>query len=126
MDDKKLRDALRSILDQAHNEGHLVIEEVNFVNKLVKKMDKEIERKTVDKLRLEGEIQQLRLTKRLIVDLIKDSISAHERATAREETTARIRSGKAARETAVIEEQIVDEEKPKKARRKRKKKEDKK
>ena len=89
-------------------------------------MDKEIERKTIDKLRLEGEIQQLRLTKRLIVDLIKDSISAHERATAREETTARIRSGKAARETAVIEEQIVDEEKPKKARRKRKKKEDKK
>ena len=125
MDDKQLRDALRSILDQAHNEGHLVIEEVNFINKLVKKMDKEIERKTVDKLRLEGEIQQLRLTKRLIVDLIKDSISAHERALAREETTARIRSGKAARETAVIEEQIVDDEKPKKARRKRKKKEEK-
>ena len=125
MDDKQLRDALRSILDQAHNEGHLVIEEVNFINKLVKKMDKEIERKTVDKLRLEGEIQQLRLTKRLIVDLIKDSISAHERAQAREETTARIRSGKAARETAVIEEQIVDDEKPKKARRKRKKKEEK-
>ena len=83
MDDKQLRDALRSVLDQAHKEGHLVVEEVNFVNRFIKKIDKEIERKTVDKLRLEGEIQQLRLTKRLIVDLIKDSVSAHERAKAK-------------------------------------------
>ena len=125
MDDKQLRDALRTILDQAHNEGHLVIEEVNFVNRFVKKIDKEIERKTIDKLRLEGELQQLRLTKRLIVDLIKDSVSAHERAQARDETIDRIRSGKAARETTVIEEQIVDEEKPKTAKRKRVSKKDK-
>jgi len=119
MDDKQLRDALRSVLDQAHNEGHLAAEEVNFVNRLVKKMDKEIERKTVDKLRLEGEIQQLRLTKRLIIDLIKDSVAAHERAQAREETMDRIRSGKAARETTVIEKQIVDEKPKPKAKRKR-------
>lgn len=122
MDDKQLRDALRSVLDQAHNEGHLVIEEVNFVNRFIKKIDKEVERKTVDKLRLEGEIQQLRLTKRLIVDLIKDSVAAHERAKAREETMDRIRSGKAARETSVIEEQLIDDKPKPKSKRKRAKK----
>ena len=125
MDDTQLREALRTILDQAHNEGHLVIEEVNFVNKFVKKIDKEIERKTIDRLRLEGEIQQLRLTKRLIVDLIKDSVAATERAKVREETMTKLRSGESAREKAIIEKQIVDEEKPEKAKRKRKKKEDK-
>lgn len=125
MDDIQLREALRNILDQAHNEGHLVIEEVNFVNKFVKKIDKEIERKTIDRLRLEGELQQLRLTKRLIVDLIKDSVAATERAKVREETMTKLRSGEGAREKAIIEEQIVDEEKPEKVKRKRKKKEDK-
>ena len=125
MDDTQLREALRNILDQAHNEGHLVIEEVNFVNRFVKKIDKEIERKTIDRLRLEGEIQQLRLTKRLIVDLIKDSVAATERAKVREETMTKLRSGESAREKAIIEKQIVDEEKPEKAKRKRKKKEDK-
>jgi len=125
MDDTQLREALRTILDQAHNEGHLVIEEVNFVNKFVKKIDKEIERKTIDRLRLEGELQQLRLTKRLIVDLIKDSVAATERAKVREETMTKLRSGESAREKAIIEKQIVDEEKPEKAKRKRKKKEDK-
>jgi len=125
MDDTQLREALRTILDQAHNEGHLVIEEVNFVNRFVKKIDKEIERKTIDRLRLEGEIQQLRLTKRLIVDLIKDSVAATERAKVREETMTKLRSGESAREKAIIEKQIVDEEKPEKAKRKRKKKEDK-
>lgn len=125
MDDTQLREALRTILDQAHNEGHLVIEEVNFVNRFVKKIDKEIERKTIDRLRLEGELQQLRLTKRLIVDLIKDSVAATERAKVREETMTKLRSGESAREKAIIEKQIVDEEKPEKAKRKRKKKEDK-
>jgi len=125
MDDKQLRDALRTILDQAHNEGHLVIEEVNFVNKFVKKIDKEVERKTIDRLRLEGELQQLRLTKRLIVDLIKDSVAATERAKVREENRAKLRSGESAREAAIIEEKIVDKEKPEKVKRKRKKKEDK-
>jgi len=125
MDDKQLRDALRTILDQAHNEGHLVIEEVNFVNKFVKKIDKEVERKTIDRLRLEGELQQLRLTKRLIVDLIKDSVAATERAKVREENRAKLRSGESAREAAIIEEKIVDEKKPKTVKRKRKKKEDK-
>jgi hypothetical protein len=125
MDDTQLREALRNILDQAHNEGHLVIEEVNFVNRFVKKIDKEIERKTIDRLRLEGEIQQLRLTKRLIVDLIKDSVAATERAKVREETMTKLRSGENAREKAVIEEKIVDEKKPETVKRKRKKKEDK-
>ena len=125
MDDTQLRDALRTILDQAHNEGHLVIEEVNFVNKFVKKIDKEVERKTIDRLRLEGELQQLRLTKRLIVDLIKDSVAATERAKVREENRAKLRSGESAREAAIIEEKIVDEKKPKTVKRKRKKKEDK-
>jgi len=126
MDDKQLRDALRTILDQAHNEGHLVIEEVNFVNRFVKKIDKEIERKTIDKLRLEGELQQLRLTKRLIVDLIKDSVAATERAKVREETMAKLRSGESAREAAIVEKKIVDKEESKPTKRKRtKKKEDK-
>jgi len=125
MEDAQIRDALRNVLDQAHNEGYLVIEEVNLINKFLKKLDKEIDRKTNDKLRLEGEIQQLRLTKRLIIDMVKDSVAAAERAKAREETVQRIRSGKAARETVVIEEQLVEEEEKPKARRQHTKKEEK-
>ena len=126
MEDAQIREALRNVLDKAHNEGYLVIEEVNLINKFLKKLDKEIDRKTTDKLRLEGEIQQLRLTKRLIIDMVKDSVAAAERAKAREETVDRIRSGKSARETVVIEEQIVEEEEKPKARRSHTKKEDKK
>jgi hypothetical protein len=125
MEDAQIREALRNVLDKAHNEGYLVIEEVNLINKFLKKLDKEIDRKTTDKLRLEGEIQQLRLTKRLIIDMVKDSVAAAERAKAREETVDRIRSGKSARETVVIEEQIVEEEEKPKARRTHKMKEDK-
>jgi hypothetical protein len=128
LEDRNLRDALRQVLHNASEEGYLTPEESKFTNKIFKKIDGEIERKTKTLHQLEGEIHQLRLTKRLIIDMIRDSVAAQERARARDETAERLRSGRAARETVVIEEPIVEEKAPKKARRKRttKKKEDKK
>ena len=109
LEDAAMRDALRKVLDRAVNEGHLISEEVGIVNNLFERFDKEITRKTKELTRLEGEIRQLKLTKRLVIDMIKDTIAASERATAREETFQRMKEGKAAREAIVIEE----EEKPK-------------
>ena len=124
LEDAALRDALRQVLDRAVNEGHLVQEEIGLVQNLFERLDKEIERKLNEKLRLEGELKQLKLTKRLVVDMIKDTISASERAQAREETFSRMKEGKAAREAIVIEKE--DEEKPEEkkptSRRKREKK----
>jgi len=125
LDDKVLRDTLRQVLDSASKAGYLTDAEAGFTNKLFKKIDSEIERKVTDKNRLEGQIHQLKLTKSLIINMVKDSVAAAERAKAREETAERIRSGKAAREVVVIEEQIVEEEEKPKARRTRTKKEDK-
>jgi hypothetical protein len=127
LDEKVLRDTLRQVLDNASKAGYLTESEAGFTERLFKKLDGEIDRKTRDKNRLEGEIHQLKLTKGIIINMIKDTVAAAERAKAREETADRIRSGRAARETTVIEEQIVDEKPKKTARRKRtKKKEDKK
>lgn len=128
LDDKVLRDTLRQVIDNASKAGYLGDAEAGFVKKLFKKLDSEIDRKITAKNRIEGEIHQLKLTKALVINLIKDSVSAAERAKARDETAARLRDGRAARETAIIEEQIV-EDAPPKAKRKRttkKKKEDKK
>jgi hypothetical protein len=124
LEDKNLRDALRQVLDNASKEGFLTPEEAGFTNTIFKKLDSEIVRKTKTLHQLQGEIQQLKLTKRLIIDMIKDSIAAKQRAKAREETMDRLRSGKAARETTVVEEEveIVEEKAPSSAKRKRTKK----
>lgn len=124
LEDAAMRDALRKVLDRAVNEGHLISEEVGIVNNLFERFDKEITRKTKELTRLEGEIRQLKLTKRLVIDMIKDTITASERATAREETFQRMKEGKAAREAIFVEEEEKpkEEEKPP-AKRKRTKKE---
>ena len=123
LEDKTLRDALRDILDKAVNKGYLIEQEIAWVDKLFKKIDLEIQRKTNDKLRLDGELNQLNLTKRLVIDIIKDTIAAAERAEVREETFKRMKEGKAARETIVVEkEPQKDETKKKTTRRKREKK----
>ena len=124
LEDAAMRDALRKILDRAVNEGHLISEEVGIVNNLFERFDKEITRKTKELTRLEGELHQLKLTKRLVIDMIKDTVSASERAQAREETFQRMKEGKASGEAIFVEE----EEKPKEekispAKRKRAKKE---
>lgn len=124
LEDAAMRDALRKILDRAVNEGHLISEEVGIVNNLFEKFDKEIARKTKELTRLEGEIHQLKLTKRLVIDMIKDTIKASEWAQAREETFQRMKEGKAAREAIFVEEEEKpEEEKKKPAKRKRAKKE---
>ncbi len=124
LEDAAMRDALRKILDRAVNEGHLISEEVGIVDNLFEKFDKEIARKTKELTRLEGEIHQLKLTKRLVIDMIKDTIKASERAQAREETFQRMKEGKAAREAIFVEEEEKpEEEKKKPAKRKRAKKE---
>jgi hypothetical protein len=120
LEDAAMRDALRKVLDRAVNEGHLISEEVGIVNNLFERFDKEITRKTKDLTRLEGEIRQLKLTKRLVIDMIKDTIKASERATAREETFQRMKEGKAAREAIFIEDEEKPKEEEKKAPAKRK------
>ena len=96
LEDKALRDALRSILMQAQEKGYLTPEEDGLVNNMIDRIDKEIIRKTQDRLRLEGQLKQLTLTKRLVIDMIKDTIAAAERAEAREETFKRMKEGKSA------------------------------
>ncbi len=124
LEDAAMRDALRKVLDRAVNEGHLISEEVGIVNNLFERFDKEITRKTKELTRLEGELHQLKLTKRLVIDMIKDTVSASERAQAREETFQRMKEGKASREAIFVEEEEKpkEEEKPP-AKRKRAKKE---
>jgi hypothetical protein len=110
LDDKVLRNDLRNILQSAAEKGFLTEAEGRFTDQLFEKIDLEVARKTKDLNRLEGSIHQLRLTKGLIINMIKESIAAAERAKAREETMDRIRSGKAARETLVIETEPEEEE----------------
>jgi hypothetical protein len=111
LDDKKIRDALRKVLDSAAEKGYLSVQEAAFTNMLFDRLDREVEQKTKEFIRLDGQIKQLRLTKQVVIDMIKDSIAARERAEAREETYNRLREGRAARETLVIEEEEKEEKK---------------
>ena len=104
LEDKNIRSALRTVLDSAADQGFLSAEQGAFTEMLFDRIDREIEQKTKEHIRLDGQIKQLTLTKQLVINMIKDSIKAAERAKAREETYARMKEGKAARETVVVEE----------------------
>ena len=118
LDDKNIRDALRKVLDSAAAKGYLTTQEAAFTNMLFDRIDREIDQKTREHIRLDGQLKQLRLTKQIVIDMIKDSIAARERAEAREETYNRLREGRAARETVVVEEEPEKEEPKPKPKRK--------
>lgn len=90
------RNVLRSIVMKAEDEKVLTKEEAGFIITLVEKFRSEIERKTKQLYVLQGEIAQLKINEKLIIQLIENIIAANERAKARRKTMKKLKEAKEA------------------------------
>lgn len=94
VEDRAERNILRNIVMKAEDEKILSKEEVGFIITLVEKFRLEVERKTKQLYVLQGEIAQLKLNERLIIQLVENIIAADERAKARRDTMKKLKSSK--------------------------------
>lgn len=88
VDDRKLRE----ISEKAITEEVITKEEYGFIFSLVKKYRAEAERKLKQIDVLKGQVMQLQLNERIIIDLLNNLVRAAERAKAREETLSKLKS----------------------------------
>lgn len=113
VEDRTERNLLRHIVMKAEDEEILSKEEVGFIITLVEKFRAEVERKTKQLYVLQGEIAQLKLNERLIIQLVENIIAADERAKSRRETMERLKGLKENESNDVVEEQKEQPEKKK-------------
>ena len=85
------RNKLRHIIMNAEQREIITKEEVGFIVTLVERFRADIEKKTKHLHVLQGELSQLKLNEQIIIDLIKNMISAAERDIVRQETMAKLK-----------------------------------
>lgn len=94
------RNKLRQVIKRAEDKDVMSKEEVGFAVMLVERYAADIEKKTKQLYMMQGEISQLKLNERIIIQLIDNLIAAAERDEARQRTMLKIRG-----EEAVVEEE---------------------
>lgn len=94
LEDRANRNLLRNVVMKAEGEKVLSKEEGGFVITLAKKFRLEVEKKTKQLYVLQGEIAQLKLNEKLIIQLVDNVISADKRAKDREKTMENLKSSK--------------------------------
>lgn len=99
------RNKLRQVIKRAEDKDVMSKEEVGFAVMLVERYAADIEKKTKQLYMMQGEISQLKLNERIIIQLIDNLIAAAERDEARQRTMLKIRG----EEAAVEEEEEVAE-----------------
>ena len=85
---------LRSIIDKADDKSILSKSEIGFIIQLVEKFRADIEKKVRLSQIIQGEISQLKVGEKIIIDLISNIIAAAEREESRQETMDAIRDSK--------------------------------
>jgi len=73
------RDRLDNLINKAGNKEVMSQEEVGFVVMLVERFRSDLDTKTDQLLTLKGEINQLRANERVIMDIVKNLVSAADR-----------------------------------------------
>lgn len=106
MANKAERNKFRNVVMKAEDKKIITKEEAGFIVMLVDRFRRDIEQKVKQFHVLQGEISQLRVNEKIIVDLVENMVAAAERDIARRATMDRIR-GKDSEET---EHAIDDEE----------------
>jgi len=105
MDNNKFR----QVIDNARDEEVITQEEAGFIVTLANKFREDIERKSRALISLQGEISQLKANESIIIDIVKNLVSAQHRAVDREKTMAAIKEGKKRKGVVVVESDVDDE-----------------
>jgi len=94
LEDRKERNKLRHTIMSAEQRNVITKQEVGFIVTLVERFRDDIEKKTSKMQSLQGEISQLRVNEKIIMDLVSNMISASERDVARQETMAKLKGAR--------------------------------
>lgn len=86
LEDKSERTALRKVINKAEDEEIFSKEEIGFVITLVERFRSDIDKKTKQLYMLQGEIAQLKLNERIIIQLIDNILAAAKRDEDRQKT----------------------------------------
>ena len=91
LESREERSKLRHIITSAEQKSVITKEEAGFIVVLVERFRTDIEKKIETLNVLRGEISQLKINEKIILDLINNMIAAAERDTARQETMDRLK-----------------------------------
>ena len=94
LEDRAQRNKLRHTIMNAEQRKVISKEEVGFIVALVERFRVDIEKKTKQLNVLQGEIAQLKLNEKIIMDLVSNMIAAAERDVARRETMAKLKDAR--------------------------------
>ena len=86
LEDRNERNVLRQVIMNAEDEKAISKEEVGFIITLVERFRSEIEKKTKQLYCIQGEIAQLNLNERIIIQLVENILAAAKRNEARQKT----------------------------------------
>lgn len=121
LEDRNARNTLRQVMTKAEASSIFSKEEVGFIVSLVERFRSDIEKKTKQLYVAQGEVAQLKLNERIIIQLVENMLAATERSIARQKTMDDIRNRKLVAKKEVEEkpegnseeqsEEIVESEK---------------
>jgi len=94
LEERKERNRLRHTIINAEQRNIITKQEVGFIVTLVERFRDDIEKKTAKLYELQGEISQLKVNEKIILDLVGNMISASERDIARQETMAKLKGAR--------------------------------
>jgi hypothetical protein len=91
LQDRAERNKLRQVINTAEDKGVLGKDEVGFVITLLDRFRQDIDVKVKQVHMIQGEINQLRLNEKTIINLIENMVASAERDLARQETAKKLR-----------------------------------
>jgi hypothetical protein len=94
LEERKERNKLRHTILDAEKRNIITKQEVGFIVTLVERFRSDIEDKSRKLHSLQGELNQLRINEKVILDLVSNMISASERDVARQETMAKLKGAR--------------------------------
>jgi len=94
LEERKERNKLRQTILDAEKRNVITQQEVGFIVTLVERFRSDIENKSRKLHSLQGEISQLRINEKVIMDLVSNMVSAAERDVARQETMAKLKGAR--------------------------------
>ena len=105
------RNKLRKIIMDAEDNKVITKEEAGFIVSLAKKFRNDIEEKIKQLHVLQGEISQLKLNEKTIIDLIQNMVAAAERDLVRQETMKKLKAanGVQDRTEKALKDEILDD-----------------
>lgn len=94
LENKEERTKLRHAIMNAEQRKIITKEEVGFIVALVERFRSDIEKKIKMLNILQGEVSQLKINEKIILDLVNNMIAAAERDVARQETMVKLKEAR--------------------------------